>query len=502
MHPPRRPLASASASMPPQQRIRAALFRQASILNTRQRGSTGFKYQKFRGFPRPRQVGQRKVEDGGAARVPSRWSWTVKRVAGKKTSEQRGIAHPDDCRDLQVVKENDTEEGSPDEDLTETVAALEDASTRNVHLCLLAGHPHELILLRLHPNDTVRLALTCRLLHRLSLVFRPTLDVAQRHLLRMCGSKLGDLRGVWFRRLPAVYVLAAIQVHGLRPAVLDVVFGGAAVCEDDEEEDVVGRVAMSKEERREANVRLLVMATESNIYDVAVGLENADGWNAFSLVTEYGRERLGKVMLERLAESQSGNKLRFLQNALRTMVNDACRTGNLRILRFALEELSEFEALEDSGGPWDDIRHEGIREAYDNCQTSCIPLLVDPETGNLRRDPPPASPSSTSVLTSSPTRPTSLRSLSPAAVHHLFRAVRTGAHDVVRALVIERAVEVDATDSNGRTALHVAAQYGFARDVIVLLDHGADMNRRDADGLTPWQIANEMGWGRESWWNL
>jgi ankyrin repeat protein len=41
------------------------------------------------------------------------------------------------------------------------------------------------------------------------------------------------------------------------------------------------------------------------------------------------------------------------------------------------------------------------------------------------------------------------------------------------------------TDGGRATALHYAAKAGFVKTIEVLLDHGADLDFRDDNGLTP-----------------
>ncbi|GLC33827.1 hypothetical protein PLESTM_000123800 [Pleodorina starrii] len=55
------------------------------------------------------------------------------------------------------------------------------------------------------------------------------------------------------------------------------------------------------------------------------------------------------------------------------------------------------------------------------------------------------------------------------------------------------AAELDAVDKAGRTALHVAAEYGCADAAAELLQLGASVTRRDADGATPLHVAATYG---------
>lgn len=59
----------------------------------------------------------------------------------------------------------------------------------------------------------------------------------------------------------------------------------------------------------------------------------------------------------------------------------------------------------------------------------------------------------------------------------LFNAIRAGALDV------------EATDKRGRTALHYAADAGELNIITMLLERGADINAADAEGLSPLHLA-------------
>src|SRR5262249_22930221 len=88
----------------------------------------------------------------------------------------------------------------------------------------------------------------------------------------------------------------------------------------------------------------------------------------------------------------------------------------------------------------------------------------------------------------------------PEAHYTLYARVRKGCNAVLDrkddaeyvaallrhgARVDDRRETVQMTDGGRATALHYAAKAGFVKTIEVLLDHGADSNFRDDNGLTP-----------------
>jgi len=74
----------------------------------------------------------------------------------------------------------------------------------------------------------------------------------------------------------------------------------------------------------------------------------------------------------------------------------------------------------------------------------------------------------------------------------LHRAVRDNDMGEVRRLLL-RGAEVDCPDAHGRTPLHLAAELGRERALVLLLAHGADPTRSGARGQTPLDAAR-MSW--------
>ena len=64
--------------------------------------------------------------------------------------------------------------------------------------------------------------------------------------------------------------------------------------------------------------------------------------------------------------------------------------------------------------------------------------------------------------------------------------------------------DVNARNKAGLTSLMLAARFGTAENVKVLLDAGADVNARDEDGDTAWDNAqyNEKLKGTDAYWML
>jgi Meckel syndrome type 1 protein len=58
---------------------------------------------------------------------------------------------------------------------------------------------------------------------------------------------------------------------------------------------------------------------------------------------------------------------------------------------------------------------------------------------------------------------------------------------------IDANVNINSRDSEGRTALMLAARHGQTKAVLALLADGADPNVADSKGFTPLRIANSAG---------
>lgn len=74
----------------------------------------------------------------------------------------------------------------------------------------------------------------------------------------------------------------------------------------------------------------------------------------------------------------------------------------------------------------------------------------------------------------------------------------TGGHEAIARLLLERHAYIDAESPNQTTPLMMAAMYGNAGTVKLLLDAGADMNLRNAVGLSARDFA-ERGQRKEAY---
>jgi uncharacterized protein len=74
----------------------------------------------------------------------------------------------------------------------------------------------------------------------------------------------------------------------------------------------------------------------------------------------------------------------------------------------------------------------------------------------------------------------------------LMKAVHGGKPEVVKRLLEEPQLQVDAPGPRGNTALTYATLYGHAEMVEALVQHGADVNVVRANGTTPKAIADHM----------
>ena len=75
----------------------------------------------------------------------------------------------------------------------------------------------------------------------------------------------------------------------------------------------------------------------------------------------------------------------------------------------------------------------------------------------------------------------------------LMRAVDSDRTEVVRVLLHNESVRVNARDDRGETALHHVAAGGSLEIARLLLAHGADPRAKDAAGRTPATVAAEQG---------
>lgn len=75
----------------------------------------------------------------------------------------------------------------------------------------------------------------------------------------------------------------------------------------------------------------------------------------------------------------------------------------------------------------------------------------------------------------------------------LLCAARYGFIDIIDYLIKECHFDVNSTDNNGWTALHLAAMYGRLEACKYLVENGADINKQRKDGWTPLHTACNNG---------
>lgn len=75
----------------------------------------------------------------------------------------------------------------------------------------------------------------------------------------------------------------------------------------------------------------------------------------------------------------------------------------------------------------------------------------------------------------------------------LHVAARHGRLQIIGDLLDEWHEPVDTPDENGRTALHLAARFGYPETALLLLEAGAQATLADGAGMTPLHFAAESG---------
>lgn len=72
----------------------------------------------------------------------------------------------------------------------------------------------------------------------------------------------------------------------------------------------------------------------------------------------------------------------------------------------------------------------------------------------------------------------------------LLRAVSVGEHEIVE-LLLSKGENVNVSDIEGNTALHIAVLHNYKNVVKTLLSHDVEVNKQNSKGQTPLQIAIE-----------
>lgn len=76
--------------------------------------------------------------------------------------------------------------------------------------------------------------------------------------------------------------------------------------------------------------------------------------------------------------------------------------------------------------------------------------------------------------------------------------IASRSNDLNKAIfLLNMGAQIEAKDSEGRTPLILAAEYGYGREgfVKLLIDSGADLNAKDSEGMTPLMLAAKKGYG-------
>lgn len=79
-------------------------------------------------------------------------------------------------------------------------------------------------------------------------------------------------------------------------------------------------------------------------------------------------------------------------------------------------------------------------------------------------------------------------------------AAATGDTGGVRMTLVDHAVDINATDESGWTALHWAAFCGHAETAVTLIENGANAKARDRGGYTPLDRAGAFRNELEACW--
>lgn len=75
----------------------------------------------------------------------------------------------------------------------------------------------------------------------------------------------------------------------------------------------------------------------------------------------------------------------------------------------------------------------------------------------------------------------------------LHLAAKSGHVEILKELLAQEGIEIEACSSMKRTPVHVAAEFDHAEVVKLLLAQGADINSRDFDESTPLHVASQYG---------
>ena len=187
----------------------------------------------------------------------------------------------------------------------------------------------------------------------------------------------------------------------------------------------------------------------------------------------------------------------FLRTRSRTNILEVCRTNDVKALKLLLQQNWTNADCSDAF-----TKRKPLHVVAESNSEVLLKLLLEQEVDINSRDSQGATPLHLASLKGhlrivrtlleygAKINPRKLTSYSTPL--HLASASEDCA-EVVEYLCKQREDLVDEIESSGRTALHLACRNGCTSVVNILMGHGADVSRKDNDGLTPIQVACTYG---------
>ena len=214
--------------------------------------------------------------------------------------------------------------------------------------------------------------------------------------------------------------------------------------------------------------------------------ESVDGWTPLHYAGQEGHTTFVALLLERGADVNARD------NDGRTPLFPAAQENHVPLVTLLLERGADINAKDNEGITAlflaADSGHVPLvallleRGAYINTKDNagCTSLFLAAQNGHA------------SVVALLLERGDQINATDDNGWTPLFLAAQNG-HASVVALLLERGAEINSKDNLGWTPLFPAAQNGHASVVALLLKHGADVNDKDINGWTPLSIAAGNG---------